>query len=510
MAILNFGTLKGMAYKHDYQRQLENELRIMQMNRQRDMYDQQQSMLMADKFRFGKANNKYDQQRLDEYNKTLMNEVKGYMAANVSRKGDPSYWMDLQSYGDKFLNNSIITDALMYDKQMEMAQEAIKKDPSLTTSEEYKRFIQDAHNYSEYGDADGDTDKAAKGVGRKLLWAAPDNSDTLKDISEFAKTIGTVEKYYPDFYSKGAGAIVTEVPDEYLERGASAYYNSNRKSKIDMAFGALTQGEKSLYNNNPVLWVKSRIKQSRNQVADQLKGGGVGNGDSGGATSAMSPDLYYYKRDVSDAKNNSIFTLNNAEVLSPVADKSYTPTNDGIVIPMATKDGDVEWTVINALDGVRLDDVVTTKQFAKGANGETFVGVSAKGIPLGDVVDQLLDKGVLEDKTWLFRRDRENELAEDIEVAEKYRRYFSFDKDASGKRTGGISVNAYVPALSNAAAIDAYQRSMAGVDRMSKSPSTANDVAIMKQFDDMPNGTKMPNDKGEMMIKENGVWKKMQ
>lgn len=509
MAILNFGTLKGMAYKHDYQRQLENELRIMQMNRQRDMYDQQQSMLMADKFRFGKANNKYDQHRLDEYNKTLMNEVKGYMAANVSRKGDPSYWMDLQSYGDKFLNNSIITDALMYDKQMEMAQEAIKKDPSLTTSEEYKRFIQDAHNYSEYGDADGDTDKAAKGVGRKLLWAAPDNSDTLKDISEFAKTIGTVEKYYPDFYSKGAGAIVTEVPDEYLERGASAYYNSNRKSKIDMAFGALTQGEKSLYNNNPVLWVKSRIKQSRNQVADQLKGGGVGNGDSGGATSAMSPDLYYYKRDVSDAKNNSIFTLNNAEVLSPVADKSYTPTNDGIVIPMATKDGDVEWTVINALDGVRLDDVVTTKQFAKGANGETFVGVSAKGIPLGDVVDQLLDKGVLEDKTWLFRRDRENELAEDIEVAEKYRRYFSFDKDASGKRTGGISVNAYVPALSNAAAIDAYQRSMAGVDRMSKSPSTANDVAIMKQFDDMPNGTKMPNDKDEMMIKENGQWKKM-
>jgi len=120
---LNFGTLKGMAYKHDYQRQLENELRIMQMNRQQDMYNQQQSMLMADKFRFGKANNKYDQQRLDEYNKTLMNEVKGYMAANVSRKGDPSYWMDLQSYGDKFLNNSIITDALMYDKQMEMAQE---------------------------------------------------------------------------------------------------------------------------------------------------------------------------------------------------------------------------------------------------------------------------------------------------------------------------------------------------------------------------------------------------
>ena len=28
-----------------------------------------------------------------------------------------------------------------------------------------------------------------------------------------------------------------------------------------------------------------------------------------------------------------------------------------------------------SLDGVRLDDVVTTKQFAKGANGETFVGV---------------------------------------------------------------------------------------------------------------------------------------
>ena len=180
-----------------------------------------------------------------------------------------------------------------------------------------------------------------------------------------------------------------------------------------------------------------------------------------------------------------------------------------MVIPMATKDGDVEWTVINALDGVRLDDVVTTKQFAKGANGETFVGVSARGIPLGDVVDQLLDKGVLEDKTWLFRRDRENELAEDIEVADGYKRYFNFDKDAAGKRTGTISINAYVPALSNAAAIDAYQKAMAGVDRMSKSPSTANDVAIMKQFDDYPNGTKIPNDKGEMMIKENGQWKKM-
>jgi len=511
VAILNFGTLKGMAYKHDYQRQLENELRIMQMNRQQDMYNQQQSMLMADKFRFGKANNKYDQQRLDEYNKTLMNEVKGYMAANVSRKGDPSYWMDLQSYGDKFLNNSIITDALMYDKQMEMAQEAIKKDPSLTTSEEYKRFIQDAHNYSEYGDADGDTDKAAKGVGRKLLWAAPDNSDTLKDISEFAKTIGTVEKYYPDFYSKGAGAIVTEVPDEYLERAANSYYNSNRKAKLDMAFGALTAGEKSLYKNNPMVWVKSRIKQSRNQVAEQIKGASAdGSGSSGGGSSAMSPDMYYYKRDVSDAKNNSIYTLNNTEALSPVSDKSYTPTNDGMVIPMATKDGDVEWTVINALDGVRLDDVVTTKQFAKGANGETFVGVSARGIPLGDVVDQLLDKGVLEDKTWLFRRDRENELAEDIEVADGYKRYFNFDKDAAGKRTGTISINAYVPALSNAAAIDAYQKAIAGVDRMSKSPSTANDVAIMKQFDDYPNGTKIPNDRGEMMIKENGVWKKMQ
>ena len=49
--------------------------------------------------------------------------------------------MALQSYGDKFLNNSIISDALMYDKPMEMAQEAIKKDPSLTTSEEYKRFM---------------------------------------------------------------------------------------------------------------------------------------------------------------------------------------------------------------------------------------------------------------------------------------------------------------------------------------------------------------------------------
>jgi hypothetical protein len=101
-------------------------------------------------------------------------------------------------------------------------------------------------------------------------------------------------------------------------------------------------------------------------------------------------------------------------------------------------------------------------------------------------------------------------LAEDIEVADGYKRYFNFDKDAAGKRTGTISINAYVPALSNAAAIDAYQKAMAGVDRMSKSPSTANDVAIMKQFDDYPNGTKIPNDRDEMMIKENGVWKKMQ
>jgi len=31
----------------------------------------------------------------------------------------------------------------------------------------------------------------------------------------------------------------------------------------------------------------------------------------------------------------------------------------------------------------------------------------------------------------------------------------------------------------------------------------------MKQFDDYPNGTKIPNDRGEMMIKENGQWKKM-
>ena len=42
--------------------------------------------------------------------------------------------------------------------------------------------------------------------------------------------------HYPDFYSKGAGAIVTEVPDEYLERAANSYYNSNRKAKLDMAF----------------------------------------------------------------------------------------------------------------------------------------------------------------------------------------------------------------------------------------------------------------------------------
>ena len=49
-------------------------------------------------------------------------------------------------------------------------------------------MVKRLHDVPELLHADGDTDKAAKGVGRKLLWAAPDNSDTLKDISEFAKT----------------------------------------------------------------------------------------------------------------------------------------------------------------------------------------------------------------------------------------------------------------------------------------------------------------------------------
>ena len=66
-----------------------------------------------------------------------------------------------------------------------------------------------------------------------------------------------------------------------------------------MAFGALTAGEKSLYKNNPMVWVKSRNKTNRNVVAEQIKGASAdGSGSSGGGSSAMSPDMYLLQRDV--------------------------------------------------------------------------------------------------------------------------------------------------------------------------------------------------------------------
>lgn len=240
MALLDFGTTSGLAYRHNYQQDIANLQRNEMLNERARAQAENKAAQIAEELKFGSADNEYDRNKLREFTTTKMNEIGGFMNSNPDYRFNPEKFMYYKQMANSLQDNEWVKRSMYHNAQLKEFQDYVSKHPDIMTDEELEKTKSAILNYQKTGDVLGE-----EGQGRQFTFIPPQpHIDLAKHMAEQVKNMrksGLDNSSNPDYY-------LNYSTDQDIADGVAAEL-SNRQvlREVKLAFQNMPKSELAKY-----------------------------------------------------------------------------------------------------------------------------------------------------------------------------------------------------------------------------------------------------------------------
>lgn len=225
----DFGLPAGLAYRHNFQQDIQNRARLHQMKRQKRIDQENDARLWAKELDTISVQNPYDAAGLEGFLDGHFKKMGKWIQEHPNFRTQPEeyvYWT--KNFVKPIKDNEWVKRDLAFQQQKKMASAyAASKGADDVHSIEMNEQI---GNYSKYGNYKGELDARQFGV-NEFMFVAP--SEKVNVVKELQQVGNRMKELQYNFDSK-LGGYVGKVDNKTLEASAmSAYTDPRLKSAID-------------------------------------------------------------------------------------------------------------------------------------------------------------------------------------------------------------------------------------------------------------------------------------
>lgn len=252
---LSLGQIKGLAYQHDWQKQIEGLY-------QRESYAAQQQALAEEKARHyssvlarpSNIRSEYNSRRLDKFYSEKLNEIGGFVTKNPGFERDVGLMAKFNELASSIQNNDIVREELQVQEEFELLKSNRGSLPEAKFNMEMERYLA----YINQDPDISDQQKADPYFFNKFLVTDP--MDIVnKAASKVALTLRELQY-------QGQTVLGERFHRESLNDVTWNYYNvEDNKFAIDGHFKQLSDEEKGRHDGNPYLWFKNAVSATEDR-----------------------------------------------------------------------------------------------------------------------------------------------------------------------------------------------------------------------------------------------------
>lgn len=296
---LTVGTLGGLAYKHDYYKDVQMEFELRRQDEVKKAQAFQEAQYLAKAFEKGKASSPYFQQKLNEHSEAVIRQMGAFMRTNPDWKYNPEKFMQFQTLSNSLRDNEWTQRSENLLAQSQLLHDALKSNPDLMKQKEFRdQFVQLA-NLRNTGSIDGVSENAQDYTFAPVQkW-----EDPMKLMAEFAN-----QNLVNREYASEGGWMVSKVPQAELAYGSNMLMNLHKDLFQHYADEAGVSVED--YVRNGLL-----MAAKNNAKILPIRGAGRGSGGSGGGGAAA---------DATSRFNTEIVNGSEGDIVNPSFSKAMT------------------------------------------------------------------------------------------------------------------------------------------------------------------------------------------
>lgn len=142
---LNFASAKGLAYRNNWQADIENAFRNEQLDHAAIREKEQNIQYMAEVMKAGKAPDNYNNAMLEGYVENLNKELAEFVSKNPDFRSNINKMNKFNQISSKYTNNEYIRNGLQVQRQFELFQEDLLRNPDdwdeTTTTNEMNKYL---------------------------------------------------------------------------------------------------------------------------------------------------------------------------------------------------------------------------------------------------------------------------------------------------------------------------------------------------------------------------------
>jgi hypothetical protein len=256
--LLDFGTVQGLAYRHNYQQDIANLHQEEQLDAMAKQRAKNETAEMANMFKFGAANNEYDRNNLRAFTDSKVKEMGTYFNQNPDWKYDVGKTLYAKQMSDQLLNNEHVKRSMYYDSQVKATQDYLEKNPNILSAEELNKYKTQMQNRAKFGDIDGPGGKG----GDYTFVPPPPPFDVAKFFDEHAKNVPKDQISKLDNETNQ----ITAKDDNIRTYVNSLLLNDKYKRGVQLGFNNEPESVKSKYANDPNALLNYSFDQTKSRI----------------------------------------------------------------------------------------------------------------------------------------------------------------------------------------------------------------------------------------------------
>ena len=219
------GLTAGAAYKHDFQRDIQQLYQRENYAAQVRQEKERKTMYYAELLKQGHAESPYNTKRLDAFYDGLNKKIADFAIENPNFETDVTKMQAFMNLSDQYLNNDILREDMQVKQEFEKLRDAVSKG-DITKSE----YEEEAARYASYINQEPDTLEKAD----PYVFIKP-NRVSMGEILEDG--IGTIKPGLMTAIKNGQIIEMSDIdPDAFIDTADRLYSDEDYRKTIDKAY----------------------------------------------------------------------------------------------------------------------------------------------------------------------------------------------------------------------------------------------------------------------------------
>ena len=274
MSYMNYGLARGLAYRENWEADMNREARHYQLQKQANAEKQQEVAFWAETFKRTPITNEFDRKGYEKYADKVCQEIADIPSKNPNWKYNVKDVMAVEKLKSQLVNNEYTVRDKKLQEQIKAWSEYHEKNPTdkLNFADEYVKDSKRIHNYLDHGNADSDEEVLDPVTGTPIIkefdFVHPVEMnvlDEMKKLKDLKSTMGVKSNVEHD------GAMYeTKTYSDNDKVNAAAMLYQNNKGGWDRLFMTLDPTyRKNTFDDNVYKYIyETKVKPMFNDESE--------------------------------------------------------------------------------------------------------------------------------------------------------------------------------------------------------------------------------------------------